>query len=576
MVDFVKPNNDQASSKKDARKSLSTKRAWGRHLHSFLSGIKKFHSSLEGKRMHRKLGRFLATRNLLPKLDHNRSLLSLRQELKPTSTVSMREQKQLIIDQFDIDERMSMSESLVDGQPSIVDGKHVLGRVSGPFFLVNGISKNKRFYSRRLWENALDKMRKVLESGGSIGTVGHDGELVEKAIREGHVSHLVTKLWIDDSDPSKPIGMGEAVILGTPAGHTLYSLMKAGKKIPVSSRAVGCFKGKGPMGEDIIDEDSFEPETWDFVLNPGVETAYPSIKESRSEILETREETQMEPTMQKLTEERLALQADLSEALKTNESLNQKVQESEKTIATLRKIVGQYNKLIGSPEQATNLNEGLRKFLELEPLKSWFADMDGLDLLGGESGVRKLIGVTEAYAKLGSVKELKALKESKAQLDEKGSVEDVKQLMAVTEQYMALGTPKQLAENAKILAAYKKLGSLVDIKKVFGIAETYFKMGSPKKLQAKLEEAATIKDKQRATQKAAVAKKIAEHFDVSVKSVSEMLKGLPAPKVIEILKESHESKSLQNRYRVSEDKKSVRGQRPSKPQTIAEKLFESM
>lgn len=46
---------------RDFRKSQTTKQAWRHNRYNYMKGIKKFHRSTQGKRMHRTIGDFLAT-----------------------------------------------------------------------------------------------------------------------------------------------------------------------------------------------------------------------------------------------------------------------------------------------------------------------------------------------------------------------------------------------------------------------------------------------------------------------------------------------------------------------------------
>ncbi len=47
---------------KDSRKSQTQKTNWRKNRHKMMKGIKKFHRSVDGKRFHRKLGNYIATR----------------------------------------------------------------------------------------------------------------------------------------------------------------------------------------------------------------------------------------------------------------------------------------------------------------------------------------------------------------------------------------------------------------------------------------------------------------------------------------------------------------------------------
>jgi hypothetical protein len=59
---YVKKRNDLIPKYRDFRRSQSAKEAWRHNRYNFMKGIKRFHKSTKGKRMHRAIGDFLATR----------------------------------------------------------------------------------------------------------------------------------------------------------------------------------------------------------------------------------------------------------------------------------------------------------------------------------------------------------------------------------------------------------------------------------------------------------------------------------------------------------------------------------
>lgn len=59
---FLKARTPLVKKLKDYRRSSSQKANWRKNRYKMLKGIKAFHKSVQGKRFHRKLGRFLATR----------------------------------------------------------------------------------------------------------------------------------------------------------------------------------------------------------------------------------------------------------------------------------------------------------------------------------------------------------------------------------------------------------------------------------------------------------------------------------------------------------------------------------
>lgn len=59
---FIKRRRVLLTRMKDFRKSQQQKANWRRYRYKYLKGIRSFHKSTKGKRFHRNLGRFLATR----------------------------------------------------------------------------------------------------------------------------------------------------------------------------------------------------------------------------------------------------------------------------------------------------------------------------------------------------------------------------------------------------------------------------------------------------------------------------------------------------------------------------------
>lgn len=62
MDTFVRRRRDHESSLKDKDKSRTSKEGWRKNRSKMMRGIKAYHRSTEGKRHHKRLGRYLATR----------------------------------------------------------------------------------------------------------------------------------------------------------------------------------------------------------------------------------------------------------------------------------------------------------------------------------------------------------------------------------------------------------------------------------------------------------------------------------------------------------------------------------
>jgi hypothetical protein len=212
-----------------------------------------------------------------------------------------------------------MSES---NTSSIVDGKYIIGRVVGQFFVPGGTSRNGRFYPESLWEKVLksSEVQERLSERKMFGTIGHDEEPVsESQLRNGEVSHIISKLWIDVDDSGKKLGMGEALILGTQSGINLNIYLRSGVGLNTSSRASGRFlEGKENNGVPVVDEDSYIFETFDFVQDPGFLAAKPELVEnfnqSNKEQLNMNEDI-ISTSLKAIMESRDAVRLQLDEAL---------------------------------------------------------------------------------------------------------------------------------------------------------------------------------------------------------------------------------------------------------------------
>lgn len=161
---------------------------------------------------------------------------------------------------------------------SLIDGINIIGRVSGECFFPGKTSRNKRFYSKKLWDIALSDKELIerLNTRSVYGTVGHEQKLDDSAILDGKVTHIVNKLWINENG----VGFGEFLILGTPSGRNLYMILKAKGRVYFSTRSLGKYISVDEQGNKILAEDAFKLISIDFVLVPGFLDAIPSIVES--------------------------------------------------------------------------------------------------------------------------------------------------------------------------------------------------------------------------------------------------------------------------------------------------------
>jgi Prohead core protein serine protease len=393
---------------------------------------------------------------------------------------------------------------------SKVDGKYVLARVEGPMGLADGVSLNNRRYSPKLWESTINKIQPKLNKGGIHGTIGHDQSLDEKALMERNLSHLLTKLWIKENTV-----MGEILVLGTQSGQQLNTCLRAGMPIPVSTRAYGKISGQGEMGEDIIDPESFILESVDFVLNPGVETAYPKVVENKQEEIKMdelqkslNEKLELQSKLNEVAQEKLALQSKLNEAaadaIVTSRELTSLKSQNDK----LRKAFEFYKAEFGIPKEVPALKEGLVKWFMFEPFVS----------LAKKVGLTTNLGMT---------------------------VKDFgKQLGAVKPGVFAeCASPETTKALKKLIAAHEEVGTVEEMGLALDLLQHYSESGSPEQVKTKLQRAKKIEAKLLEVRRKVAARKISESLNVNnAEVVYELLKKLPTKDVIAHLRKLTEAK----------------------------------
>lgn len=147
----------------------------------------------------------------------------------------------------------------------------ILAIVKGPHFVPNGISRNRRNY-RGVWAEAgKDEDVKIkVKNCQMLGRIGHEAEMTDMDVAKGEFSHYTRNIDWDT-------GIAESVILNTPMGNTLLTLLRAKVTMYVSSRADGDYCGKDEDGNDIMDPKTYKLERFDFVQDPGFLEAHPKM-----------------------------------------------------------------------------------------------------------------------------------------------------------------------------------------------------------------------------------------------------------------------------------------------------------
>lgn len=199
----------------------------------------------------------------------------------------------------------SKDDIIVESNEGTKSKYFTLGTCRGVFQPINEPSRNKRIYESNHWELQLSKpeVQERLKTRSMWGTLGHfDRRISDIDIREGLVSHIITKLEIREDQNMKPFLYGELEILDTPAGRILEAMYKGGANLYVSSRGAG--KLLTVMGDDMkhVDPNSFWFEGFDIVRAPGFVKARP-VYETADSVEPTPQPTIQEKQIKESAEE---------------------------------------------------------------------------------------------------------------------------------------------------------------------------------------------------------------------------------------------------------------------------------
>ena len=426
---------------------------------------------------------------------------------------------------FQLDESLGSAE-----KDPRVDGENIIGSVEGVFFVPDGFSRNNRFYPCELWNRQLsnEDINRRLKSSIMFGCIGHSqGPVTEQDLSEGKVSHIMDKLWIDESTG---MGMGKAYILNTPAGKNLRTYLKAGSNLKVSSRGEGSFaEGMEKDGHPVVEADSYNLITFDFVIEPGFIETNPQLMENYIEevLIDTKETVESvgkdteSMDMDKILEE---YRADRDSAKSALEECQTKHAEQVKSLE----------------DKVSSLQEQLDKSAKFAKTRASVS----------KSKLEKLQSVVESYKELGTVESIK-----KASIISKSAIQELKS-------YKALGSVKEIKEAlsslitiSEELKSYKDLGNAESLKKLLAMSE---RLVAAQK-QNKLVES---------------AREISKETGVAIEEVAKMIKkqGIEATKqsISESVKEDEKVDTIVETKPLEEKQEK---QPTNKEQSLLENLF---
>lgn len=162
-------------------------------------------------------------------------------------------------------------ESTPHVQLSLLEGTGNKSIARGEFGRVGVPTQNGREYPKDLIEREIKRLSEDLKNRRVLGELDHpaDGKTSLK-----RVSHVITKLWIDEDGRV----IGEAEILNTDMGRQLKALIEAQVQVGVSSRGFGSTKTVQREGKAVEEVgDDYVLKTYDFVCDPAMKSAYPEV-----------------------------------------------------------------------------------------------------------------------------------------------------------------------------------------------------------------------------------------------------------------------------------------------------------
>ncbi|TET65290.1 MAG: hypothetical protein E3J56_15875 [Candidatus Aminicenantes bacterium] len=134
------------------------------------------------------------------------------------------------------------------------------------------INSNRRLYPRKVLEKEIDRLDENLKAGQVVGLSHHPPDAHGKV---NDVSHIWESISIEKDGTCR----GKLTVIPTESGKNIIELIKAGVRIPLSSRGVGTLTKKekkvdGKVVEyDEVNDDFKLLSPGDFVLSASVEGA---------------------------------------------------------------------------------------------------------------------------------------------------------------------------------------------------------------------------------------------------------------------------------------------------------------
>lgn len=150
--------------------------------------------------------------------------------------------------------------------------------IHGVFLQSNIVNRNKRLYPKHIMDAEVNRyINEKVEKDMATGEAGHPNG---PTINVDRISHKITSLKEDGNN-----WVGKALIIPTPMGNIVRTLMEAGVRLGVSSRAIGDVK-RNRQGINEVQTNFRLSTAADIVTDPSAPDAFvQSIHENQEWVM---------------------------------------------------------------------------------------------------------------------------------------------------------------------------------------------------------------------------------------------------------------------------------------------------
>ena len=306
--------------------------------------------------------------------------------------------------------------------------KKILGIAEGVFSVLDGTSRNNRFYPESFWKAVVlnEDMQRKISSRRMLGTIGHyDKKIDTEDFAKGLISHVITELRIDEANG---VVWGKIEILDTDAGRKLKECYDSDLPMYISSRGAGKLQPSLNSNLMRVDEKYYYLEGYDIVWDPGFLQAKPVYK-SIGDIDEDVNEEKLNSTI-----------------YDNGNNKNEEIIEMDKTLLDMSNIEmkagleGLIKELLAPLQEENSSLKGLLESLQLEIQES---KEDFMKMIEKKKEEAKEKDVKEDDKKEDDKKET-----SEEKVDYSKVVEDLQSKLVLLEEKIASMEPKKEPEDA--------------------------------------------------------------------------------------------------------------------------------